>query len=265
MKLVTAAVSDTGLVRSRNEDAFLVWDLAHEAPLDPELPVELDGEDAAFLLLVCDGMGGARSGEVASGTAIESMRIYATDAFHAARLGLGEREPRRWLAEAVGRSNEDVLTQSRTDLDLHGMGATLTAVALLGDELVLAHVGDSRAYLLRGGRLRQITMDHTHVQKLLSVGRISNEEARRHQQRNLLLRAIGTEDSVEVDDLDVKIVDGDRILLCSDGLHGLVEDDEIAEVLGRDTEPGEQCRLLVESAKEYGGHDNITVIIAHLR
>lgn len=265
MKLVTGAVSDMGLVRSHNEDAFLVWDLAHEGPLEEGRTFELGGEDDAFLLVVCDGMGGARSGEVASGTAVESMRSYATDAFHAARLGLGERDPRRWLAEAVARSNEDVLTQSKGDLELHGMGATLTAAALLGDELVLAHVGDSRAYLLRGDRLRQLTTDHTHVQKLVSVGRISNEEARNHQQRNLLLQAIGTADSVEVDNLDVKIVAGDRILLCSDGLHGLVEDDEIAEVLGRDTEPVAQCRTLVESAKRSGGHDNITVVIAHLR
>lgn len=264
MKLRVAALSDVGRERSHNEDAFLLWDLANERPLDADRPVALDGEDAAYLLVVSDGMGGARSGEVASQTAIETLRSFATDAFHAARLRLGDTDPMRWLARGVAESNRTVLTESQSDVSLRGMGATLTAVALLDGELVVAHVGDSRAYLLRGARLRQLTMDHTHVQELVSIGQISSEEARIHRNRNLLLQAIGTGDSVDVDDLDVAVADGDRILLCSDGLHGLVDDDEIAKVLEEDLPPEEQCRDLVERANDGGGHDNITVLVAHL-
>lgn len=264
MKLHVAALSDVGRERSHNEDAFLLWDLAHQRPLDAGRPSALEGEDAAYLLVVSDGMGGARSGEIASHTAIESLRDFATDAFHAARLRLGETDPMRWLARGVAESNQIVHTESQNDITLRGMGATLTAVALLDGELVVAHVGDSRAYLLRGARLRQLTMDHTHVQELVSIGQISSEEARLHRNRNLLLQAIGTGDSVDVDDLDVAVAKGDRLLLCSDGLHGPVDDEEIARVLRSDLEPREQCRALVDRANEGGGHDNITVIVAHL-
>lgn len=264
MRLHLAARTDVGLTRSHNEDAYLCWDLLAGHALEEEHRTALDAARHAYMLAVSDGMGGARSGEIASRTALESLRSYARRTFRAAESDPGDGSLTAWLVRGIVEANRTVHGESEADVTLRGMGATLTVVGLVHRRWVVAHVGDSRAYLLREDRLRQLTMDHTHVQELVASGRITSEDARTDDRRNLLMQAIGPADSVEVDDLAVPALPGDRVLLCSDGLHGMVSDEGIVAVLSGATEPPEQCRRLIDRANAAGGSDNITVVVAHL-
>lgn len=264
MRFHLAARTDVGLTRSHNEDAYLCWDLLSGELIGEEYEAPLDESGHAYALAVSDGMGGARSGEIASRTALESLRSYAEKTFRPAEPGRGDGGLTSWLVRGVTEANRTVHRESEADVTLRGMGATLTVVTLVHGRWVVAHVGDSRAYLFRENRLRQLTMDHTHVQELVATGRITSDEARTDDRRNLLMQAIGPADSVEVDDLDVAALPGDRILLCSDGLHGVVGDEEIIAVLSGGAGPPAQCRRLIEMANAGGGSDNITVVVAHL-
>ena len=199
MKLIirdAGACSDVGQLRQSNEDALLLSD-----------PV----------FAVADGMGGARAGEVAS-----AMAVAALHGFHG-----GEQA----LAQAIEDVNLRIHSASRNDASLLGMGTTITAAMIDGDALVLAHVGDSRAYVLRAGQLRQLTDDHSLVGELIRRGALTPEEAERHPQRSVITRALGADETVDVDVLRVPVESGDLILLCSDGLTGMVSDAELARIL----------------------------------
>ncbi|MFY9265681.1 MAG: Stp1/IreP family PP2C-type Ser/Thr phosphatase [Solirubrobacterales bacterium] len=224
-----AAVSDVGRVRRANEDSYYV-----RSPL----------------FVVADGMGGAQAGEVAS--------KIASAAFAA---GLDESlapEPR--MATVVRAANREIHNQSNSDPSKHGMGTTLTAALLGDDELTIAHVGDSRAYRLRDGELTQLTRDHSVVGEMVRRGAITEAEAEQHPQRSILTRALGPEADVEVDTLSHTVKAGDIYLLSSDGLTGMVDDAQIAEIAGSRSSMREVADELVRRANQAGGVDNITVV-----
>jgi protein phosphatase len=236
LMLRSAARSDVGLVRSGNEDSGYAGDQ---------------------LLVVADGMGGHAAGELASAAAIATMSEVEP-------AGLGDVEALERLSEAVVATSERIADVVSANPELAGMGTTLTALAWLGGEpprVAVLHVGDSRAYLLRDGEMRQVTRDHTYVQTLIDAGRITAEEATRHPRRNLLMRAI---DGVHPAEPDVSVREaraGDRYLVCSDGLCGYVSDPDIARLLAL-ADPTAVVTALVDAALEAGAPDNVTCVVA---
>ncbi len=231
MKVIFGVRSDIGRARQRNEDSYLIRDR---------------------LFAVADGMGGHRGGDVASALALEVLGgTPAADQ--------GSSGP---LVEDIKRANQQVLERSEADSNLRGMGTTLTAVITDGAKAHVAHVGDSRAYLLRPGQgLQQLTEDHTLVQHMVNEGRLSPAEAEHHPQRSILTRALGVEADIPVDELTLDVHPGDRLLLCTDGLTSMVDRNRITEILESEKDPQEACERLIEAANEAGGDDNITVIL----
>jgi serine/threonine protein phosphatase PrpC len=230
-KLVAAGVTDVGRVRDGNEDDFI------------------DQSNRLGLVAVADGMGGHRAGEVASATALEALRAAVASG-----------QP---LRDAIEGANDAVLEKSVSDQELAGMGTTLTA-GMLGSDgyLVVGHVGDSRAYLVRDGELTQITDDHSLVEEMVRGGELTREQAEVHPRRSIITRALGIDPEVEVDEYPIELQSGDRILLCSDGLTTMVRPDEIASILSREHDPRRAAQLLVDAANAAGGEDNITAVIA---
>ncbi len=232
MRLVireAGACSDVGRLRQSNEDALLLSDPVYA---------------------VADGMGGARAGEVASAMAVAALHGFAG----------GEQQ----LAQAIEDVNLRIHTASRNDPSLLGMGTTVTAAMVDGDALVLAHVGDSRAYVLRAGQLRQLTDDHSLVGELIRRGALTPEEAERHPQRSVITRALGADEVVDVDVLRVPVESGDLLLLCSDGLTGMVGDAELARILRGGGELNHLAQQLVTAANQAGGEDNITCVLLRI-
>ena len=230
-----AARSDVGLVRSNNQDS------AYAGP---------------HLLAVADGMGGHAGGDVASRLAIAALAPLD-------RTEHGPEEALTDLEHTVERARQDLVRASDADPELVGMGTTVTALLHTGTTLVMAHLGDSRAYLLREGRLTQVTVDHTFVQHLVDTGRISPEEAEHHPQRNVVMRVLGDFDVDLTPDMSVREARaGDRWLLCSDGLSGFVSPEQITEVLAETSGPDEAADLLITLSMTAGSTDNITVVVA---
>jgi serine/threonine protein phosphatase PrpC len=227
MKVTAAVATDVGLVRDGNEDSYLT-----DEPL----------------FAVADGMGGHRGGEVASQLAVQTLEKLF-------KKGIGE------LPDQVQEANRVVFERSVVDEKVAGMGTTLTAALVEGDRIRLAHVGDSRAYLLREGDLRLLTEDHTLVHRMVTEGEISKEEAETHPQRSVLTRALGVETVVDVDDDTVQVHPGDRLLLCTDGLTSMVSEQAVEEVLRAVPDPREAAQRLVQLANEGGGTDNTTVVV----
>ena len=235
-----------GRRRTGNEDSFILWASPDDAP-----------HAADSLVIVCDGMGGSNAGEVASKMAVETV----TRVFAAAPPG----DLPQVLAHAVEVANEEIWELSRTRSDLNGMGTTCTALALKGDHVLVAHVGDSRAYLVRSHRAMQLTTDHSLVAQLVARNQLTPEEARHDPRRNVVTRSVGVAPDVEVDlvEVDEALRPGDTLVLCSDGLHGQVSDDEIAGFAMGGSLP-DACRDLIELANARGGPDNITVAMLRL-
>jgi len=229
VRLVVGAATDVGRVREGNEDAYLV-------------------DDAMGLVAVADGMGGHRGGEVASATALEALR---------AAISAG-----RPLRESVEDANRAVFEKAQSDESLRGMGTTITAATLAaGGTLLIGHVGDSRAYLLRDGELRQVTTDHSLVEELVRDGRLTPDEAAVHPQRSIITRALGVDSTVDVDVYPLELFAGDVLMFCSDGLTGMLQPDLIAAELRREGDPARAATKLVDAANASGGEDNITVVV----
>ncbi len=229
-----AALSETGRVRTNNEDSY-----------------HADGH----IFIVADGMGGHRAGEVASAAAIrEFLRFEEKNR---------EVAPLERMRNGILSANHALKTMAGEDPELEGMGTTFTMV-LIERDLCLGHVGDSRAYIWRRGELRPVTRDHSLVERMVSEGYLSPADARIHPQRNVILRALGVSDELEVDVDVVDAAPGDRVLLCSDGLSGFVEDAELEAIVSLQAGPEERCHRLVDAAIERGGTDNITVIMIDL-
>lgn len=226
-----AGATDTGRVREINEDAFLA---------DPPL------------FAVADGLGGHRAGEIASGVAIEALLKHA---------------PRRADAKALGRAvraaNAAVMEAAGSIHARSGMGTTLTAAMVDGLRVAIAHVGDTRAYLMhRDGGLERLTEDHSMVADLIRQGRLTEEEARFHPNRSIITRALGSDPDVVADTFEITAQPGDRLLLASDGLTGMIRDDHIRDLLDANPEPHAAAQALIRAANAAGGHDNVTLVVA---
>jgi protein phosphatase len=230
----SAGKTDPGRVRRRNEDAFVV---------DPPL------------FAVADGMGGAQAGEVASRLAAAAFREYQeADAL----------APEERVQAIIKEANRRIYDRARTDSKVSGMGTTVTAALLTDGRVVIGHVGDSRAYRIRDGRLEQLTDDHSLVADLMRSGRLTPEEAEGHPQRSVITRALGTDPDVDVDTLVVEAEAGDLFLLCSDGLSTMVSDAEVLETVERAKTLDQAARDLVRAANTGGGEDNVTVVLFRL-
>ncbi len=255
LRLRVGRHTDVGMVRDLNEDSLLTLELdrVHRSISRP-----------IGLYVVADGMGGHAAGDVASGLTINAMaekmathllvpqltNDIDTEAFDA----------QLWLADAIQAAN--LAVYSHRQLTGTNMGTTLVAALLIGDTAHIANVGDSRAYLIANNdSIRQITTDHSLVERLVALGQISPDEARIHPQRNVIYRTIGDKEEAEIDFFVEKLNPGDSLLLCSDGLSGKVEDAEIWRLVNRGRSPQEACEQLVQAANDNGGDDNITVII----
>lgn len=244
-------MSDVGLVRQRNEDASLVVQSVFEGAQTAE---------TVGVFIVADGMGGHQAGEVASALAArivaESLMQevyvpYLRQSTHQAdQLPLTEA-----LQQAVAAANQAVHDQ------VPGSGTTLTCALVINTRAYLAHVGDSRAYLYYNGELKQITRDHSYVDKLVELGQISAEAAAVHPQRNVLYRAVGQGDHLEIDLHFLDLPSGGRLLLCSDGLWGMLSDGMIQTALASAHSPQDACQELIAAANEAGGRDNITAVV----
>jgi PPM family protein phosphatase len=231
MKVRVGARSDIGRARVRNEDSYLV-----KEPL----------------FAVADGMGGHKGGDVASSLALQTIDAAAT---------APEQEDLERLVEQIKEANHRVLERGETDKDLRGMGTTVTALLTADGKAHVVHVGDSRAYRLRDGTFQQLTEDHTLVQRMVREGKLTEEEAAHHPQRSVLTRALGVDMDIPIDQLTLDVQEGDRVLLCTDGLTSMVGRERIQEILEGEAEPQAACERLIDAANRAGGDDNITVIV----
>ncbi len=217
-----------------------------------------DNEDNAFvrapLFVVADGMGGAQAGEVASALAVEEFEQELPE-----RGSVEER-----LANRIREANRRIYEHSRREHEHAGMGTTLTAVYVDDADLAVAHVGDSRAYIFRDGTLTRLTQDHSLVEELVRQGKLTEEQAAEHPQRSIITRALGIELDVEVDTWSYPARAGDVVLLCSDGLTSMIDEDQIAEILSAEPSLDRASERLIMAANEAGGRDNITVVVFRL-
>jgi serine/threonine protein phosphatase PrpC len=259
--------SDVGLIREHNEDSFIIVRLDDGARELEKLATHTLGPRGT-LLVVCDGMGGAAAGEVASGMAIEALAMTMLDKMmFDAPDGVIDDERQhlaRKLRGAARDANAKIFREARENLARSGMGTTMTALHLWRDSALIAQVGDSRAYVWRQGAFTQVTRDQSLVNQLLETGQITAEQARFFEHSNVILQALGVQEEVEVQLSKVELKRGDRMMLCSDGLVGVVSDEEIGAVMGAIDDPAEAARMLIEMANGAGGPDNITVIVAHV-
>jgi serine/threonine protein phosphatase PrpC len=250
--------TDVGLIREHNEDNFLVADVtAAVRTNDGKDCLRVKVGDKGALLLVCDGMGGAAAGEVASQMAVDS--IYEA-------LAASEPQTRdafaRLLRRAVEHANERIFIQSRDNQSERGMGTTCTVAGLVDSTLVVGQIGDSRCYILRDGKLAQVTKDQSLAWQLIEAGAMTPEEAKAFEHANIILQALGVQERVEVVLSQVDLRKGDVALLCSDGLHGPVSDEELLAVLVAETDLQKAAQALIQKALDRDGPDNITVVLA---
>jgi protein phosphatase len=258
--LRVAARSDVGVERSNNEDRSLVGDLTLGQPHVGTFDGALETDNGGVLLAVCDGMGGEAGGEIASTTAVEAL--FRTGV--ASLPGRSEQDVARGLVETVKSASQAVEARAIADRALARMGTTATVCTFAGDALLIAQVGDSRAYMFRGGRLSQLTRDQTLKNLLVERGQLTPEEAGEFQHTNIILQALGHHGGVEVDLGWVGASRGDVLLLCSDGLFGCVSDESIAQALAANGDPSAACDVLIRMALQAGAPDNVTCVVAHL-
>jgi protein phosphatase len=250
IKIRTASLTDVGMVRELNEDSVLALEFFRDSQVEPA---------QNFLYVVCDGMGGAEAGETASAIAVQTIRDYVEDRFRRGEThALGET-----LTGALEEANRLIIEYQKERPEARGMGSTGVCAAIAPPDGAVAWVGDSRAYLLEGGVLRQLTKDHSLVQRLVEIGQITPEEARHHEHKNVITRSLGARQSgvAGAEAAAIKLRRGDRLLLCSDGLMAHVDDPAIAEIMQRGDDPYPIARELIAAANAGGGSDNISVIV----
>lgn len=259
IRITVFGKTDVGLVREHNEDCFLIADVANEAKTgDPKEPLQIPLGGKGALFLVCDGMGGAAAGEVASQMAVESISSALAAADPLPREGFARR-----LRRAIEDANDRIYAQSRDNQSERGMGTTCTAVALVDGTLLVGQIGDSRCYVLRSGRLAQVTKDQSLAWQLIEAGAMTVEEAKAFEHANIILQALGVQERVDVALSQVPLRRGDVVLISSDGLHGPVSDEEMMQILQDEPDVKKACERLVSRALEREGPDNISVVVAH--
>lgn len=269
-KIDCYGMTDRGLVRDLNEDQFLVSDLrkslhVHHTSLGLDNGTHLNGDTQGQLLLVADGLGGHASGERASTLAVDCLAHFAVNAMHwCARLDDCDDEQvfAEWQ-QALRQCDAQVHAEGDAQPERHGMGTTLTMAYVAWPNAYVLHAGDSRCYLLRDGRLEQVTTDHTLAQKFVDAGMLSPEQADHSRFNHVLWNAIGgTTDDLTAEAHKLALALGDVLLLCTDGLSKEVDDERIAEILGRPLPAADICQQLVAAANQAGGSDNSTVVVA---
>ena len=251
MKILAHGLSDKGLSRQHNEDSFF-------------------SDKNLGLFVVADGLGGHAAGEVASRMAVEALSGYITKSCAAGEPLIGPSDSARSdasnrLVSGIRFANQVVCEAAKTNLSWQGMGTTIVAALADGDRLSIAHAGDSRAYLVRSGTISQLTDDHSVVAEQVRRGLMSKEEAETSEIRNLVTRVLGSDEALEVDVTEIEIRDGDRLLLCSDGLNTMVADDQVLMIVASGHAPESVCTMLVDAANNNGGRDNITVVAVFLK
>ena len=235
-RFFTAGMTDTGLIRSVNQDAYAI-----------------DSEERFFI--VADGMGGHAGGQEASRLAIETMKAFLTQQWET------DIDSERLLQQAVLKANQAILKDQRSHPERADMGTTAVAVIFRGESPLCAHIGDSRLYRLRGAKLEQITEDHTWVAKAMRLGELTADQARVHPMRHVLAQCLGRPDLDQVEVRSLSVKSGDRLLLCSDGLTEELTDQLIANHLKSIRACEKAATALIDAAKHHGGRDNITVVI----
>jgi len=266
---VTAfGITDRGKVRPSNEDQFTIAELTKTMRVWqtslPEPSVQA-AEEAAHLFLVADGMGGHRAGERASALAVAAIEHFTLNTFRWFFGPDGDEATRalRELERSLDEADTRILDEALQHPELDGMGTTVTMAFHIGPRLCVVHAGDSRAYLHRQGHLHQVTEDHTVTADLVRAGSLRPEQADNHPLRHVITNVVGGNDrGVRVQARAINLEGGDRLLLCSDGLYEMVDDERIAEALSSNAEPEAASRQLITLANEAGGRDNITVLIA---
>lgn len=248
MNMTVFGITDKGMVRPGNEDALLI-------------------DERLGLLAVADGMGGHKGGEVASHMALDILKDYLAKLSGGSDTFMGNVDDKvsrqaNQLASGIRLANQAIFEAAASNPSWQGMGTTIVAVLVKDGHAGIAHAGDSRLYLLRGGQLHQITGDHSLVAEQVRQGLITAEEAQKSTRKNVITRALGQWEELEIEMQDLELVDGDQLLLCSDGLSGMVSDPEISALLQAYPSPEQSSHTLIEVANSYGGKDNITVIVA---
>jgi protein phosphatase len=269
--------TDVGLLRDLNEDSILALNLTQYFE---------SVQTQIGLYIVSDGMGGEAAGEVASRVTVRAVAEWVTDKLISAslkstheekiaapthtgglRLAIAdghEMATTEMLKQAVLMANREVMAYASANPEEQGLGATVTVAMIVGEVLTLAHVGDSRCYLLSGERFEQLTEDHSLVQKMVNTGNLSRAEARIHPYRNVIYRSIGADEQVEIDIVRRKLTNGDVMMLCSDGLNGMLSDDQIRDILLVNSDPSSAAKELVVAANSAGGEDNTSVIVVKI-
>jgi len=260
-------ITDTGKVRTSNEDQFLIAELSKRMRVwqtslpEPKLQV---GEDRAHLFLVADGMGGHQAGERASAIAVAAIEQFTLNTFRwfFAADSPGAQKVLTQFQSALSQADDKILEEAAGNPALAGMGTTLTMAFQLGPQLCIVHVGDSRAYMYRSGELHQLTRDHTVVAELVRSGAIQPDQVAGHHLRHVITNVVGGPHAgVKVEARAFEVQAGDRLLLCSDGLTEMVANDAIAAALDAELDPEAAAKVLLAQANDAGGRDNITVVI----
>jgi protein phosphatase len=233
--------SDIGLVRSSNQDAYN----------DGILP------DQSAWVVVCDGMGGANGGAVASSVAVRKISEHMVSNY---KQGLSDSMIKELILSSIVNANMEVHNMASSDTELSGMGTTVVVALISNGMAHIAHAGDSRAYLITPDEIRQLTTDHSMVQEMVNNGDLTEQQARQHPQKNIITRALGVENSIEIDYCEIPFLQGSKLLICTDGLTNYVEAEQIFQ-LSRKVDGGALTEQLIELAKNSGGGDNITVAI----
>lgn len=235
----TFSMTDAGRRRDLNEDYLFASETAVG-----KLP---------NLFIVADGMGGHKAGEYASKTAVETIVECIRDNDSGLAVAV--------MKKAIGEANQRVLKESITDIEKEGMGTTIVAATLKEDKLIVANVGDSRLYIVNERGITQITTDHSLVEEMIRNGRIARKDARNHPDKNKITRAIGVFPKVDIDFFEIKVTPGDMVLMCTDGLTNMVEDEEIKRIILGQRDIVEKTTMLIETANKNGGTDNITALL----
>ena len=244
IRVMHGGLTDQGLVRKQNEDNWAV---------DP----------GQGLFIVSDGMGGAFAGALASKIVVETLPVLLKKKMQGIPdMAMPDAAER--LIAAIAELSDHVQTETKGEPGLAGMGATVVVALVRLPQVLIGHMGDSRAYLLRGGRLEQLTTDHSIMQLLIDQGEITPEEALAHPSRGQLTRAVGMEGEALPEVRAITLEPGDRLLLCTDGLTGMVSDEIISAILNRDLSPADMCKQLIAAANRAGGNDNITAVIINM-
>ncbi len=251
------AQTDVGRVRSGNEDNFLVVDIISDTQKKLPGVLQYPMSDQNLVLMVSDGMGGAAAGEIASMLAVQTVKEVLSHSNTTDREDFADQ-----LESALQTANQIITQYAEKHPQTYGMGATATVAGILQNNVVIGQIGDSRAYLIHENTIEQLTRDQSYVNQLVEAGKITEEEAEVHPRRNIILQALGNQELLDVAVTNATLRNGDFLLLCSDGLTGMVRKEELFDIVQSSANVKEACQSLINLANERGGQDNITVILA---